>query len=264
MVDHYTPSDDSAGSENNRFDSRVGQVEFRTTIHHIEKYLTPGARILEIGAASGRYSHYFAQRGYEVDAVELVPYNIELFKEKTQEGECVTIRQGNATDLSEFSDETYDVTLLLGPMYHLFERSDKLAAMSEALRVTKPGGVLLTAYCLPDASIVQYGFVRNPDNAQRIIEMGLLDPVSFRAVSRPPEVFDLMYKEDIDALMSGFPSAERISFVATDLLTHYIAPALANMTDEQFELYLRYHLAVCERSDMLGVTNHALDIVRKL
>lgn len=91
---------------------------------YVEKYLKPNMRVLEIGAATGRYSHALAQKGYRVDAVELVEHNIEIFKQNTIEGEPVTITQGNAMDLSAFESDTYDITLLLGPMYHLFTRED--------------------------------------------------------------------------------------------------------------------------------------------
>ena len=84
--------------------------------------ITDGMRILEIGAGTGRYSHTLARRGFCVDAVELAEHNIELFRRNTAADEPVTIRQGDARDLSAFADETYDVTLLLGPMYHLFTR----------------------------------------------------------------------------------------------------------------------------------------------
>ena len=66
---------------------------------------------------------------------------IEIFKQNTIPGETITITQGNATDLSMFADDTYDITLLLGPMYHLFTTEDKLKALSEAIRVTKKNGI---------------------------------------------------------------------------------------------------------------------------
>ena len=89
----------SAYDEDARLRSRHGMVEFLTTMRYIERYLRPGMRILEIGAGTGRYSHTLARMGYAVDAVELVQHNIDIFREKTQPGEQVTIRQGNATDL---------------------------------------------------------------------------------------------------------------------------------------------------------------------
>ena len=58
--------------EEGRLLSKHGQVEYLTTMRYIEKYLQPGMRILEVGAATGRYSHALAQCGYQVDAVELV------------------------------------------------------------------------------------------------------------------------------------------------------------------------------------------------
>ena len=138
--------------EDNRLCSQYGMVEYLTTMRYIEKYLRPGMRILEIGAATGRYSHYFAQQGYQVDAVELVEHNIEIFKQNTKPGEKITITQGNAKDLRDFSDNTYDITLLLGPMYHLFTEEEKLQALAEAIRVTKKGGIIFSAYCMGDAS----------------------------------------------------------------------------------------------------------------
>jgi len=142
--------------EDNRLCSRQGMVEYLTTKRYIEKYLRPGMRILEIGAATGRYSHYFAQLGYQVDAVELIDHNIEIFKQNTKPGENVTITQGNAKDLRGFRDNTYDITLLLGPMYHLFTEDEKIQALSEAIRVTKTGGTIFSAYCMGDASLFRY------------------------------------------------------------------------------------------------------------
>ena len=88
--------------EEGRLLSKHGMVEYVTTMKYIKKYMQPGMRIMEIGAATGRYSHALARKGYQVDAVELVEHNIEIFKENTLPGEPVTITQGNAMDLSTF------------------------------------------------------------------------------------------------------------------------------------------------------------------
>ena len=146
--------------EDNRLCSRYGMVEYLTTMRYIEKYLRPGMRILEIGAATGRYSHCLAQQGYEVDAVELIEHNIDIFRKNTKPDEKITITQGNAKDLRCFADNRYDITLLLGPMYHLFTEEEKLQALSEAIRVTKKGGIIFSAYCMGDASVLMYGFIR--------------------------------------------------------------------------------------------------------
>lgn len=256
LTDFYSNYD-----EEGRLLSKHGQVEYLTTMRYIEKYLRPGMRILEIGAATGRYSHALARNGYQVDAVELVQHNIDIFNTLTQPGEAVTIRQGNAKDLHFFSDEIFDMTLLLGPMYHLFTVEEQLLALSEALRVTKKGGIIMAAYCGNDATMVQYCFGRGMLKEQHYRD--LVDFETFKASSDPAELFELYRIEDIDALMEYF-QVQRLHFVGTDMATNYMRPVIDEMDDDFFELYLKYHFTICERSDMVGVSHHFLDIFRKL
>lgn len=250
----------SSYNEQERFSYRPNSVEFITTKKYIERYLAPGAKILEIGAGSGRYSHHFAQMGYAVDAVELVPRNIELFRENTKDGENVTVVQGSATDLSMFKDNTYDITLLLGPMYHLFTAEEQKLAIAEALRVTKPGGILAVSYCMNEATIIGYGFFR--DNIRSYLERGMIDPDTFQCFSTPAELFVLWRPDTIFALTEPLP-VKRLHFIGTDMYTNYFREQIDAMDDELFEIYLKYHLSICERQDMVGISHHTLDILRK-
>lgn len=247
--------------EEGRLLSKHGSVEYLTTMRYIGMYLKPGMRILEIGAATGRYSHALARMGYRVDAVELVQHNIDLFKANTKPGEDITITQGNAKDLHFLRDNSYDLVLLLGPMYHLFTVEEQKQALSEALRVTKPGGILMAAYCGNDATMVQYCFGRGMLKEKRYQE--LVNPVTFKASSDPAELFELYRKEDIDALMEGFRT-QRLHYVGTDMATNYMRSCIDEMDEELFDLYLKYHFVICERSDMVGVSHHILDIHRKV
>ena len=246
--------------EDSRLASRHGQVEYLTTMRYIEKYLRPGMRILEIGAATGRYSHALARAGYKVDAVELLEHNIEQFKANTQEEERVTITQGNATNLSAFSDNTYDITLLLGPMYHLFSEKEQLAALSEAIRVTKKDGVVFTAYCGNDATILQFCFLRGMLKDEHY--KALVDPVTFKAASDPVDLFVLHRPEEIEALRSHF-AVTPLHLVSSDGYANYMRDTLAEMDEALYKTYLRYHFATCQRRDMLGYSNHLLDVFRK-
>lgn len=246
--------------EEGRLLSKHGQVEYLTTMRYIEKYLRPGMRILEVGAATGRYSHALAQMGYRVDAVELVQHNIDLFKENTKPGENVTICQGDARDLSFIEDDTFDLTLILGPMYHLFTVEDQKQALREAIRVTKPGGIIYAAYCGNEATMVQYCFGRGMLREERYRK--LVDPVTFKASSDPAELFELYRKEDIDALMADF-SVTRLHYIGTDMATNYMRPVIDEMDEELFDLYLQYHFSICERADCVGVSHHILDVFRK-
>lgn len=246
--------------EDARLTSRRGTVEYLTTMHYIERYLRPGMRILEIGAATGRYSHSLARKGYTVDAVELVEHNIERFRQNTQPGENIAVIQGNAKDLGAFADNTYDITLLLGPMYHLFTREEQLQALCEAIRVTKRGGIIFSAYCMADASILAYGFVRG--EIHNIIDKCMLDPVTFETFSKPWDLFELYRREDIDALRSHFPVTQ-LHYLATDGYANHMRQTLEEMDEKTFGLFLQYHFATCERVELTGYSNHTLDIFRK-
>ncbi|HCQ5548493.1 TPA: class I SAM-dependent methyltransferase [Clostridioides difficile] len=257
LIDFYNTYD-----EDSRLALKHGMVEFLTTMHYINKYIKSGDCVLEIGAATGRYSHTLARQGYDVDAVELVEHNIEVFRKNTQSNENISIIQGNAIDLSIFPDNKYDITLLLGPLYHLYNKEDKQQALHEAIRVTKPGGVVFVAYVISDGCLIDEGFHRGNINVSEYIEKGLIDPQTFAAKSEPKDLFELVRKENIDDLMSVF-NVTRLHYVASDGLALYMREAVDSMNDDAFALYLKYHLATCEREDLVGVTSHAIDIFRK-
>ena len=257
IIDYYNNYD-----EDSRLSPRHGTVEFLTTMRYIEKYIKPGSRVLEIGAGTGRYSHALARLGYTVDAVELVPHNIEVFCRHTLPAEHITITQGNALDLSAFSDNQYDITLLLGPLYHLYTKKDKRQALGEAIRVTKQGGIIFAAYVISDGCLLDERFNRGNINAAEYIKNGLLDPETFAAKSEPKDLFELVRKEDIDDLMSIFPTT-RLHYAAADGCALLIREAIDKMDDETFQLYLKYHYATCERKDLTGITSHAIDIFQK-
>ena len=105
--------------EDLRLQRRHGIVEFETTMHHLRRYIKPDSLLLDIGAGTGRYSVPLAFEGYDVTAVELVKHNLGRLKQK---GAGVKAYQGNALKLSRFDDESFDLTLLFGPMYHLHSK----------------------------------------------------------------------------------------------------------------------------------------------
>lgn len=123
--------------EDSRLKRKNRMPEYLTTMKYIEKYLKPNSKIIEIGAGTGRYSIALADMGYDVTAVELVPHNINIMKKKVKPKHNIKIYEGNACDLSFIDSDTYDIVLLLGPMYHLFTDEDKHKAIGEALRVAK-------------------------------------------------------------------------------------------------------------------------------
>ena len=254
LLNIYYNSHDEEG----RLAPRANSVEFITTMKYIKKYLKKGMRILEIGAGTGRYSLALADEGYCVDAVELIQHNIDVFKSKIKSEQNVTIVQGDACNLSFIEDNKYDITLLLGPMYHLFKEEDRKNAIAEAIRVTKKGGVIFCAYVGLDICIFQ-NYITGTVNELR--KKGLIDG-NFNALPTPKGLFLPQRKEDIDKLMSNF-NVTRLHYVGVDILHRYMMEAINAMDDEAFADYMDYHYKICERADCVGLSNHMLDIFRK-
>ena len=203
VIDFYNNYD-----EEGRLMRKSRMPEYLNTMKYIEKYLSPDSKIIEIGAGTGRYSLALAKRGYDVTAVELVPHNIDVMKKKVKSHHNIKIYEGNACDLSMFESETYDIVLLLGPMYHLFTDEDKYKAMSEAIRVAKTGGVIYSSYCNNDTSIYKLFYKKK---ILDYLDKGLIQE-DYHTISSSDEIFELYRKSDIDNLMKKH-NVTRLHFV---------------------------------------------------
>ena len=248
-------------NEEGRLLSRHGQVEYLTTMRYIEKCLEGIAdpNILEVGAGTGRYSVTLAKRGLRVTAVELVEHNLEILRSKLDGTEPIIAMQGNALELTMLPDNSFDLTMLLGPMYHLYTKEAKLKALSEAVRVTKPGGHILVAYCMNEPTVIQYVFGMN--NLHEVMNLNMLT-ADWHCISEPKEVFELVRTEDI-AELDAAVNVKRLKLVATDGATNYKREFIDAMDDETFDKWLDYHFAICERQDLIGASHHTLDILQK-
>lgn len=245
-------------SEDKRLTRRHGQVEYRITMKYIYEYLQQMEQpaVLEVGAGTGRYCVQLAEEGYHVTAVELVKYNLGMLKAK---GSSVKAYQGNAKDLSRFAADAFDLTLVLGPMYHLYTTEDKIQALAEAKRVTKPQGIIMVAYCMNEYGVLIYGF--REGNVKACLEDGRLT-ADFRCVPRPKDLYAYIRLEDIDK-MNQVVGLKRQKIIAPDGPANYMRRDLRLMDEETFELFVQYQMSVCERQDLLGASAHVLDILQK-
>ncbi len=244
-------------NEEKRLQSRHGQVEFLTSMKYIQEILgdDKSKKILDVGAGTGRYSVALAEEGYDVTAVELVKYNLGILKSKKS---TVKAYQGNALKLSRFEDNSFAVTLLFGPMYHLHTQEEQLKALSEASRVTKPGGVILVAYCMNEYSVLTFGFKEN--HIKEAKAAGKLSE-DFQVLSEEKDLYRYMRLADIDALNEKM-GIERIKIISPDGPSDFMRPTLNAMDEETFALFLKYHWSVCESADLIGAGSHTLDILR--
>ena len=238
--------------------SRHGQLEFCTTMAYIHRYAGKGSKILEVGAGTGRYSIALAKEGMDVTAVELVESNLAILKEKSKGIPNLQSFQGDATDLSRFADHSFDVTLCFGPMYHLYEKEEVNRAIDEAIRLTKPGGVILFAFLSVYAIMYANYFYGNWAEGQK---------ENFTEDNQVKHFKEQLFTgydiEEFEALFREKP-VEWITTTGVDGLVEAIEkrPDFA-MSDEDFKAFAEWYLSFSEKRELLGATSHLLYICRK-
>ena len=229
--------------------SQAARVEFLTTVKYIEKYLTPGAKILDIGAGAGEYSLYFARKGYHVSALELADANIAAFRAKMSADDQIDLIQGNALDLGRYENASFDIVLLFGPLYHLHQEADKLRCIEEAKRVCKPGGMIFFAFISNDIVILTM-----QQTQADYLTAGAYDKETFRLYDFP-FVF-----HTVDAARALLQKAGVLICheVAADGVSELLQEMINGLDEASYQQYLRYHFYICEKPECLGMSNHLL------
>ena len=234
--------------------SQAARVEFLTNTRYIERYLKPGARILDVGAGAGEYSLYFARKGDEVCALELAENNLRAFRRKLTPEDHVAVVQGNAVDLSRYGDESFDAVLLFGPLYHLHSERDRQRCIAEAKRVCKPDGKLFFAFISNDMVILTE-FSNNPD----YFTCGDYNKETF-VLDDFPFVFHTV--DDCRAMLRA-GGIHILHEVASDGVSELLEDRINALDAENYAQYLRYHFYICEKPELLGMTNHLLFVGEK-
>ena len=244
--------------ENRLVRDRQGQLEYATTMHYIHKYLKPNSKIIEIGAGTGRYSIALAKENYDVTAVELVETNLETLKENSKSINNIKAYQGDAIDLSRFEDNSFDITLSFGPFYHLYDSKDINKAIDEAIRVTKPNGVIMVAflsiYAIMDSNYMygnwDKGLKENYDSNMNVLHF---ENQLFTG-------YDICEFEDL----FKNKNVQYLKTVSVDgaLETIKNRPDFA-LSDEEFESYKKWFFNFCEKRELLGKSGHVLYICKK-
>lgn len=245
-------------NEDKRLTHRHGIVEFNTTIKYILDILKTldNPKIIDVGAGTGKYSIYLNYLGYDVTAVELVKHNLMTLKSKNKD---IKSYLGNATNLSKFSDNSFDMVLLFGPLYHLITTEEKLKALKEAKRIVKNGGYILISYYMNEYAIITHGFKDN--NILSAIKNNEVDN-SFHITPKETDLYSMVRLEDINYLKDKL-NLTRVKILSQDGPSDYIRKVINKMDDETFNIYLKYHLSTCERSELLGASSHVLDMLKK-
>lgn len=234
------------------------KLEYITTLHYIKKFAKKGCKILEVGAGTGVYSVELAKMGFNVTAIELVESNLSVLKQNASGLNNITCLQGDALDLSRFNDESFDIVLNLGPMYHLYRQKDKNKAIEETLRVCKKSGICMFAYLTHSSILWNFGVRKKQIKylSEFMDNKGIIKDV-------PSEVFSSYFIEDFKKQFKNTNSTY-ITSVATDGISQIMRDYIDDrFTQEEYDILVKWHLQTCERPDQQGLSSHMLYICKK-
>jgi SAM-dependent methyltransferase len=249
--------------ERDRLGAGLGRVEFERSVEIIGRTLpTPPARVADIGGGPGRYTDWLVGAGYDVAHRDLVAHHVDQVSQR--HGDRVDAAVGDARQL-DLADASVDAALLLGPIYHLSDRDDRVTALREARRVVRPGGYVYVAAITRWAArlhgmIVQRVHEKFPAIATMVDAMeesGWMKPVheaSFTGYAHTPT----QLRDEIEAAgltVESFVGVEGIAFALGDLDER--------MNDDEQRAFLLDMLRAVESvPDLLGLGPHLLVTAR--
>ena len=229
--------------------SNAARVEFLTTVRYIQKYLTPGAKILDVGAGAGEYSLYFSRKGYQVSSLELADANIAAFRAKMTDDDSIDLVQGNAMNLICYDSDAFDIVLLFGPLYHLHEEEDRLRCIEEAKRVCKRGGKIFFAFISNDMVIL---------TMQQAHSDYLIDGDYNKKTFRLDDFPFVFHTPDHCRELLGKAGIQICHEVASDGASELLQDLVNGLDEASYQQYLRYHFYICEKPEFFGMSNHLL------
>jgi SAM-dependent methyltransferase len=263
MAAHYL-----AGVEEDRL-STWGRLEFVRTMEILRRHLPPPpAVVADIGGGPGAYALPLAAEGYRVHLVDAMPLHVDQVQRASvgSNAALASAAVGDARDLP-WPDETIDVALLLGPLYHLTALEDRLTALAEARRVLRRGGVLAAAAIGRFASALDglaRRFLAEPE-FQAIVERDVRDG-QHRNPGRHPDWFTSAYFH----LPGELADEVRRSGFALDALLAVEGPAgwLGDLDwwledDDRREVLLATIRRVEAEPSLLGASSHLLAVARR-
>jgi SAM-dependent methyltransferase len=153
--------------EADRLGTGIGALEFERTKELIAQLLPPAAKVADVGGAVGWYADWLAELGHDVDLVDPVPSHVESARARAGDPPRFRVLPGDARTLP-LADDAYDAVLLLGPLYHLGEASERARALGEATRICRAGGVVVAAAISRYAPLLHAGIVQGRIADERV------------------------------------------------------------------------------------------------
>ena len=239
------------------------KIEFEITKHYLDRYITkPESKIFDIGGGPGRYSIYLAKQGHKVTLLDLSGKNVCVAKEKAAEAgvvleDCV---KGDALALPEYEKESFDVILLMGPLYHLTKAQDRKKAVEEARKLLKKGGILIAAF------ISKYAPIQDCFSYLDFYEDEVKELLHYLEDGKNNEGgFTTAYFTSVEEARSLMQEQQfkELAFVGVENILGCKEQEILKLPNEEQKKWLELGIALAEDEKLYGTSQHFLYIGEK-
>ena len=243
------------------------RLELETTLHYLDQYLPPHGLVLDAGGGPGRYTLELARRGYDVVLLDFTPANLEFARRRIQRAGLRTrvkdVVEGSITDLSRFADGTFDAVLCSGgPLSHVVGAGDRERALSELVRVAKPGAPLfISVISLLSLLIFELELFQHELEMPHYIQIrdtgDYLGGFGFTACH-------FFLPEEFEQALRRQP-VELLEMVGLEGLSSHHRKELNRVAKnpERWKVWLETHYATCTHQAVVGISEHMLAVCRK-
>lgn len=264
MKNYVVESYENYNEENRLTTNHARKLEFITTARILDEVIPSSCKILDCAAGTGIYAFWLAGKGHDVTATDLTPRHIDYINKKLAATGCsMKTAVLDATDLSIFENESFDVVLNMGPFYHLIEEEQREKCISECTRVLKKGGLLVTAY-IPRYFVFQYVAINNENYLDDALAKQLVETGVLRHDDEKCFWTDTYYssKEEMETVYRNY-DLKIIDHFAQDGLAPLLSHTVDSWNERQFKIWCDYHYSICREPSVLGSSNHVIIIGRK-
>lgn len=260
VVDNY----ENYREEERLTTNNARKIEFITTSRIMDEHLNEKMQILDCAAGTGIYSFYLADNGHKVTATDITPRHIEVINKIMQDKEYqMRTAVLDATDMSMFKDESFDVVLNMGPFYHLLTEESRNKCLLESLRVLKKGGLIFTAY-IPRYYVFHLAALSDTRYLDRKLAEQIIGTGVLKHNDEKCFWTDTYYStmSEMEQLYTN-NNLYIIDHFAQDGLTPLFSKTIDNWTEHEFKTWCDYHYSVCREKSTLGASNHVVIVGRK-
>lgn len=234
----------------------------------MDKYICEGDTILDIGGGPGRYSIYYAKKSCDVTLVDLSSGNINLAKKKAAENHVnFKMTVGNCLDLDSMELDTYDHVFLMGPLYHLSDKTDLKNAVRLALKRLRPGGIFYCSFILDFAGLI-YDLRNGPGYLPRDLSnpatAKLIDSIVTGTEYTGPAFTSACFfnQHQIDPFLDEF-GLEKLHLFGQEGILALNENQLKEFPKEEYDLWIETAKKFLDLPEFLAFSEHAMYIGRK-